>query len=99
MTEFDKLSKELTSELKKLSKVQEGPNAAVEYLKFLKKTLEKAQTFDSENPDTFVNYVTGEKPKSAKKTGGGGGGDEPKKSKVVMGSIEKAKVKKAVKPK
>lgn len=66
-------------------------------MKFLKKTLEKAQTFDSENPDTFVNYVTGEKPKSAKKTGGGG--DEPKKSKVVMGSIEKAKVKKAVKPK
>ena len=94
MTEFDKLSKELTSELKKLSKVQDGPNA-VEYLKFLKKTLEKAQTFDSENQATFVNYVTGEKPKSAKKTGGGGG--EPRKSKV--GNIKKTKVKKAVKPK
>jgi hypothetical protein len=99
MSEFDKLSKEITKELKKLSKVQEGPNAAA-YLLFLKKTHEKAQTFDSENPDTYINYVTGEKPQSTKKSkilksvasadGGGGGGGG--------GALEKKKIKKAVKP-
>ncbi len=85
MSEFDKHSKEITKELKKLSSVQDGPNAAA-YLLFLKKTLEKAKTFDSENPETYINYVTGEKPATKKK------------SKIVKAPLEQTKVKKAVKP-
>lgn len=64
MSEFDKISKELTAQLKKNAALQEGPNAS-EYRKFLKKTLEKSQTFHSESP-TYINYATGEKTKTKK---------------------------------
>ncbi len=65
MSKFDKLQKDIEKELKKNVSVQTGPNAS-EYMKFLEKTLEKAQTFNTESP-TYVNYAIGEKPKQKKK--------------------------------
>lgn len=66
MSEFDKIVKELVKELKKNDNVQNGPNAA-EYMKFLKKALEKTQSFNSEN-ENYVNYAIGGKSKAKKAT-------------------------------
>ncbi len=90
MSEFDRLEKELVKELKKNNNVQNGPNAG-EYIKFLKKTLEKTQTFNSES-ENYVNYATGEKPKAKKS------GVAPVVGKSIKANGDGQKVKKAKNP-
>jgi len=97
MSEFDKRTKELENELKKNKYVQNGPNAG-EYMKFLNKTLEKAQSFNTENSN-YVNYAIGEKPKGKKNASPPADAVKLKKKSVVAeDEQQQQKVKKAKNP-
>lgn len=108
--QFKEKSEELTALLTRVSSKVAGTSNAVEYNRFLTKTLEKAQTFDAKNKTAYKDYgleaiekqnktqkKSGESEEKAKKRKTDAGSDEEKNKKAKKPDAgEKAKKKKPV---